>query len=165
MLIHRCTQKRLREFGQYGMVSDESSHMPTTALIAAAGLAEAAWIMTRFIMWGGLVLIALVAMAAASMSSRRAANAALLLLGVFTLVFQPWHCFWPFLTEDIARDSDVAYAAFWFRVLGAGWAMTLALVLWCNHLVRNPPSREGPQTELERDPAVVSRLLTRHQRD
>jgi hypothetical protein len=97
-------------------------------LIAAAGLAEAAWMMALMLMGGGLFVICIIALFALTLASKKMAIAAIIMLGLFTLFFQPWYCFTPFGTEAY-DDPDVVSAAVEFRVVGTGWILTTLFVL------------------------------------
>jgi hypothetical protein len=99
-----------------------------SSLIAAAGLAEAAWMMAMWLMEGGLFVICLIAVFALTARSQMLAITAIVLLGLFTVFFQPWHCFMP-LDAEARRDPDVVSAAEDSRVVVAGWILTSLLTV------------------------------------
>src|SRR5262249_22696941 len=83
-------------------------------LIAAAGLAEAAWALTMLLMMGGLALVSGMAVVGLALRSRPTTLASVALFCLFTLCFQPWHCFAPF-EPGAYEDPDVVGAAEDFR--------------------------------------------------
>jgi hypothetical protein len=101
--------------------------MPGTLLIAAAGLAEAAWMMEMLVMGGTFLVIGLLALFALCWRSHKLSEASVMLLGIVTLIFQPWYCFRPF-DEEYYSDTDVVQAANGFQVVGILWILTLVFV-------------------------------------
>jgi hypothetical protein len=89
-------------------------------LIAAAGIAEAAWMFARLLMYAGLFVVGFFAAVAAANGSRKLANVALAALVIFCVLFQPWGCFAPFAAEAY-DDPDVVYHAAEFRLVGIVW--------------------------------------------
>lgn len=111
-------------------------------LLAAAGLAEAAWAIAILLMWGALIVIGIVAIIGLTVRPPIAAVAALILFGLFTEYFEPWLCFAPFPAKA-HDDPDVAGAAEGFRRVGLGWVFTGLFVIICLivSLFRRPRAR------------------------
>ncbi len=99
------------------------------APIAAAGLAEAAWLFAMLFMGGGLLVIGVMGLVAMMWPSRKLAITAVVALSVFSLVCQPWYCFFPFDPKDYS-DPDVASTAEDFRMVGFGWIATSVFVFF-----------------------------------
>ncbi len=102
--------------------------MQSTTIIAAAGIAEAAWMTAMILMGGGLLVIWVMAIFALTLPSKRLATAAILMLGLFMVFFQPWDCFTPFDAEAY-DDPDVVSAAGEFRAVGIAWIVTSLFVI------------------------------------
>lgn len=98
------------------------------ALIAAAGIAEVVWFLAMVVMNASLCVICVVALFAVTIPSRKVAIAASVMLGLFTLSFQPWSCFTPFDAEAF-EDPDVVMAAEEFRVVGKRWVVASVFTL------------------------------------
>lgn len=92
--------------------------------LAAAGLAEAAWMFTMQLMNGCLGIIVTAATAALLSRWRWLSITAFVLLGVFTVFFEPWNCFVPFEREAY-EDPDVVKAAGRFWLVGLFWVATV----------------------------------------
>ena len=109
--------------------------MPGTLLIAAAGLAEADWMMEILAVGGMLLVIGLLRLGALCWRSKKPLTASMKLLFCFMFIFTPWHFFTPFDAEAY-DDLDVVQAADGFRVRGMLWieqlvlVVTSAVVLW-----------------------------------
>lgn len=120
-------------------------------LIAAAGLAEAAWMMAMMLMGGGMLVICFVAILTLETASRKLAVTSVVLLIAFTLFFQPWYCFVPF-KADAYDDPDVVSAAEDFRIVGIAWVLTSLFVLVSSTIAwlkkRRPSSIDTAQTTL-----------------
>jgi len=101
--------------------------MPGTLLIAAAGLAEGVWMMEMMLLTGLFLVIGLLALFALCWRSHKFSAASVMLLGIITLIFQPWYCFRPF-DEEYYSDPDVVQAANGFQVVGILWILTWVCV-------------------------------------
>ncbi|QDU97768.1 hypothetical protein [Lignipirellula cremea] len=97
-------------------------------LLAAAGLAEAAWVIEAIIVGGALAVIALVSVLGVVIRSLVLGWIAIVLLGCFTCLFSPWLLLAPFSPEDY-QDPDVFSAAADFQFLGGCWIATTLLVI------------------------------------
>ncbi len=110
--------------------------------LAAAGLAEYAWMMDMVLMMGAMIVVAILALTALATWSRKLALAAIAILFLFAIFFQPWYCFAPFDLKDY-DDPDVESAAGSFRTLGFLWiatsvfAITSLVIIWFNTRRRN----------------------------
>ena|ERR1700676_1288557 len=100
----------------------------TCLLLAAAGIAEAAWAFATLLMWVGLIIICTLGLTSMLMRSPIFAGIALASLVLFSLFFQPWCCFSPFEAKYY-DDPDVVEAANHFYSVGVGWGMTVLFVL------------------------------------
>jgi hypothetical protein len=98
------------------------------AVIAAAGLAEAAWGALTLVMGICLFVIVLLGLLAILTRSFVLSVIATAMLMLFSTVFQPWLCFAPF-APGAYNDLDVVVAAERFRMIGIAWIVTLALTL------------------------------------
>ena len=98
-------------------------------LLGAAGLAEAAWAFEMMLMGGGLLVTGFCASLALTVRSRKLAIAAIVLLAVNCVYFQPWYCFTPF-EADAYDDLDVVSAAGSFQFLGICWLATTAFTIF-----------------------------------
>lgn len=99
-------------------------------MIAAAGIAEAAWTLALILIGSGLLLTGIMALVAAAWPSRGLVVAAVGLLVVGSLYFEVWRCFTPF--EAVAyEDPDVVSAAASFRAVGVAWVVTCVFILGC----------------------------------
>ena len=58
-------------------------------VIAASGIAEAAWMLAMMLMGGGMLIIGFISFLAALLGARKLAMTALVLIALFTLFFQP----------------------------------------------------------------------------
>src|SRR5580698_1190055 len=112
-------------------------------LIAAAGIAEAAWMFTRLLMYAGLFVVGLLAAGAMANGSRKLANVALAALATFCVLFQPWRCFAPFSAEAY-EDPDVVYAASGFFLVGIVWIAVSLFTFISVAAARSKASRTPP---------------------
>lgn len=112
-------------------------------LVAAAGLAEAAWAMAAIGILLTFAMVGLVAGVALVRRSRTTAVAAAVLLACGTLFWEPWHCFRPFADEAYA-DPDVVSAAEWFRKVGFVWVAVCAGVACSLFVAVMWPRRRPP---------------------
>jgi hypothetical protein len=96
--------------------------------IAAAGLAEAAWMFTMQLMYGCLAIIAMAAVGALLTRWRWLSITACVLLAAFCVFFEPWYCFTPFGPEAY-EDPDVVKAASRFWLVGLCWIANVFLTV------------------------------------
>jgi hypothetical protein len=99
--------------------------MAERSLVAAAGLAEAAWSAQLFICWICLLLIAITLLVAWRVWSRRACAVAMGLSVAFGVFFTPWAAFQG--TAD--TDPDVVLWSGRFRAMAVFWLGVLCASL------------------------------------
>jgi hypothetical protein len=114
-----------------------------TNIFAAAGLAEAAWLMDACLILFALGVVGVVTLFALALRSQRLAVVAAVVLLFATLFFRLWYCFSPF-EEAAYADPDVQSAAGMFRRVGVVWVVTCVAVFGSLLFVFLTPKKAPP---------------------